>query len=57
MPSSNITIAQIKTLRAEAVQAGDAAQISVCEKALRNVRWAVVECQRVIEYARNEAAA
>jgi hypothetical protein len=56
MTDSTITTSDIQALRSEAVQAGDEVQISVCNKALRGVRWAVAECQRVVDYARAQSA-
>lgn len=54
--TSTTTTSDIQALRSEAVQAGDEVQISVCNKALRGVRWAVAECQRVVDYARAQSA-
>lgn len=56
MTSTTMTTSDIQALRNEAVQAGDQVQIGVCNKALRGVRWAVTECQRVVDYARAQSA-
>lgn len=45
---TTITTQQIETIRAEAIRTGDPVIVSVCDKALRGIGWALAECQRDI---------
>lgn len=42
----------IETLRTEAAEAGDLAQVAICERALAGNESARLECERVIRDAR-----
>lgn len=47
---------EIATLRAEALLAGDDAQVRMCDRAIAGDETARAACLRVIEYAAAEAA-
>lgn len=46
--TQQITSAQIRQLSDEAAQAGDEAQVEMCQRALSGDRAALAECARVI---------
>jgi hypothetical protein len=46
-----VTNQQIRTLRAEAAEAGDLAQVAICDRAMDGDDAAAVECARVIAEA------
>jgi hypothetical protein len=49
--TKTVTTAQIRALRTEAAQAGDQAQVEICDRALDGDEAAVAECARVIAAA------
>jgi hypothetical protein len=49
--NTNITMTQIRNLRAEAGEAGDAAQVAMCDRALAGSARARVGCAKVIRAA------
>lgn len=50
------TTYQIERLRAEAGEAGDVAQVAICDRALRGSQRAIRACERIIRETRDEAA-
>ncbi len=46
---ATVTTAQIKALRTEAAQAGDLAQVAVCDRAIEGDESAVAACTRAIQ--------
>ena len=50
--TNDITNEQIKTLRQEAAQAGDDAQVAICDRALDGDEQALAVCAEVIADAR-----
>ena len=57
MSNDTVTIADIKSLRVEAAQASDYAQVALCDRAINGSTRASMECERVIREARAKAAA
>jgi len=53
--NANVTVTEIKALRREAREAGDTAQVELCERALSGDQAAWDTCVEVIEYANDMA--
>lgn len=56
MTTEQITTKQIKALLAEAIAAGDAKQVRICERALDGRTRAIAECTRIILAAKANAS-